>query len=603
VARDPEAGSGSRSADHWQRKYYQSLDELEKKEQQWQRLEFILRRLATRLSLAIDGQEAALDKQLETLRVALRDEHNPHRLEKLIEEVIKRVSRLDPTSSPQAQNSDQSGVLLKLLDELNIPPALERQSRYVRKKLLRESAGEELDARVKELAELLSLVIDQISETRLQKHQQQAEPPSVETTQATTQTQATSQAGSSSGLFSGLFGRKTHQQDVVQNEAPSPIQANPPESKEGDTAQLGNEAAPASGASDTPEVSALALAAETLICLLEKLQLPGDLHLQADLIKQRLEPCNDEEQLADGLKDTVEVVAGLHQRAQQDKKELEDFLRQLTGRLAELDQDIRETTRLRQQSQQAGKEVDQHVRQEVDSIELQIQQTQDLEMLKTAVQSRVIIIRDHMDHFLHQEESRHDRASRIIDRLNLQLEDTRGEVEQLRQQVVDAQLAAMRDQLTGIANRLAYDRAVSDELARFSRYASCFCLMVWDVDKFKNINDNYGHAAGDKVLAVLANVMQQSVRETDHLARYGGEEFVILLPETLISQAPALADKLRQAIGNTAFHFRGERVVITASCGLAEVRTGETALQLFSRADAALYRAKQGGRNCVELAE
>ena len=165
-----------------------------------------------------------------------------------------------------------------------------------------------------------------------------------------------------------------------------------------------------------------------------------------------------------------------------------------------------------------------------------------------------------------------------------------------------AQDKAETDALTGVPNRMAYDKRLDEEIARHQRYNTDFVLMLWDIDHFKGINDTYGHAAGDKVLKVIAGVMQQQLRETDFMARYGGEEFAVILVESDIAAAKVVGEKLRQAIEALEFHFRGTRVPVTASCGLAQAGAGNSE-QLFERADSALYSAKQKGRNRVDIAD
>jgi diguanylate cyclase len=120
------------------------------------------------------------------------------------------------------------------------------------------------------------------------------------------------------------------------------------------------------------------------------------------------------------------------------------------------------------------------------------------------------------------------------------------------------------------------------------------------VDRFKFVNDTYGHKAGDKALKVIAEILQENLRGTDFLARYGGEEFVIVMPSTALSDAFPVAEKLRAAIEASDFHYREQFVPITISCGMAGFRAGDTPETVFGRADSALYRAKKaGGNQCI----
>ncbi len=567
-----------KDSEHWRRKYYDSLDELEEREKEWTALESQLRKLATRLSLAADQYDNSFSHKLDQLRDTLRNEKNPLRLGKIIDDVVQTISRLDMERQDHGEVAPRKHDYARLLDSLNIPDSLQRQERYVRKNLARYS-DENIDEAVKDMVELLSLIIDVIASKRAEKQ------PTGETAE-----QEAPQAGKNgeTGLLASLFRRRESRSE--EKPASENMSARMPE------AQAATEAEAAEQSSLDTELN---YASETLIHLLEKLRLPDDLYVQADLIKARLQPCADPERLLEGLESTADVILEMSQRVQQEKRELEAFLLQLTERLQDLDEDIRETAQLREQTHEAGVEINRSVKQEVSNIEQSVSEALDLDKLKTSVQSRVIIIRDHMDRFMEAELDRNDRSSRLVENLRHKLSETENEVSQLREQVEQARAAAMRDQLTGINNRLAYDQRIHDELARFERYESVFSLMVWDVDKFKDINDTYGHAAGDKVLTIIANTLNSNVRETDMVARYGGEEFIVLLPETRLDQTAPLAEKLRSAIEETAFHFKGKRVVITASCGVAEVQKGDDDKSLFSRADEALYRAKQQGRNRV----
>ncbi len=570
-----------KDSEHWRRKYYDSLDELEEKEKEWTALESQLRKLATRLSLAADQYDKSFSHKLDQLRDTLRNEKNPLRLGKIIDDVAQTISRLDMERQDHNEAAPAKHDYALLLDSLNIPESLQRQERYVRKNLARYSDAN-IDEAVKDMVELLSLIIDVIASKRAEKLAT-AEP-------AERQSPQDAKSGET-GLLAGLFRRRERKPEEK-----------PASDKEPDkTSQT-----PAPGPDSTGEESSLDnelnYASETLIHLLEKLRLPDDLYVQADLIKARLQPCADPERLLEGLESTADVILEMSQRVQQEKKELEAFLLQLTERLQDLDQDIRETAQLREQSHEAGVEMNRSVKQEVSNIEQSVSEALDLNKLKTSVQSRVIIIRDHMDRFMEAEMNRNSRSSKLVENLRHKLSETETEVSRLREQVEQARAAAMRDQLTGINNRLAYDQRIHDELARFDRYGSVFSLMVWDVDRFKNINDTYGHVAGDKVLTIIANTLNSNVRETDMVARYGGEEFIVLLPETRLEQTMPLAEKLRSVIEETAFHFKGRRVVITASCGVAEVQKGDDDKSMFARADEALYKAKQQGRNRVVLA-
>lgn len=156
------------------------------------------------------------------------------------------------------------------------------------------------------------------------------------------------------------------------------------------------------------------------------------------------------------------------------------------------------------------------------------------------------------------------------------------------------------DGLTQIHNKRYLFEALDKELIRARRYERELSLAIFDIDFFKNINDQFGHLAGDHVLRELARVVQDRIRRDEVFARYGGEEFVIVLPETGLGGARALSDNLRQRVESHGFTFQGERIPVTISIGCAQLtREDRAAADLIQRADEKLYEAKRGGRNRV----
>ncbi len=162
---------------------------------------------------------------------------------------------------------------------------------------------------------------------------------------------------------------------------------------------------------------------------------------------------------------------------------------------------------------------------------------------------------------------------------------------------------AIRDELTGLANRREMDRLLADEVNRCLRYGRAMSIILVDVDHFKAINDSYGHQAGDEVLRWLGDLIRQHIRLTDHAARYGGEEFAIFLPETLADQAFLVAQLLRSAVAAAPFIFARHdkqtmRISVTVSLGVAGFPDDADSDEgLVKAADRALYRAKRQGRN------
>jgi diguanylate cyclase (GGDEF)-like protein len=162
---------------------------------------------------------------------------------------------------------------------------------------------------------------------------------------------------------------------------------------------------------------------------------------------------------------------------------------------------------------------------------------------------------------------------------------------------------ALVDGLTGLANRRQCEEALASELARLQRFGGSLALVVADLDWFKDVNDRYGHPAGDAVLREFATLLQETLRNVDLAGRWGGEEFLLILPGTHLDGGAQVAERIRAALaGRIVLSGEGEPIPITASFGVAATPPAKTAAELFSAADAALYEAKRNGKNRVETA-
>jgi len=161
---------------------------------------------------------------------------------------------------------------------------------------------------------------------------------------------------------------------------------------------------------------------------------------------------------------------------------------------------------------------------------------------------------------------------------------------------------AMTDSLSGVYNRRKVLELVQSEFVRSQRMSKSMSILMVDADFFKRINDDYGHLAGDDVIRSLANRLSHCLREYDVLGRYGGEEFIVMLPETPIAQARAVGERFRQAIVDSPLSTSSGEIAVTISVGLASIhRSDKHYTDIVERADRALYKAKDAGRNRVEL--
>lgn len=183
-----------------------------------------------------------------------------------------------------------------------------------------------------------------------------------------------------------------------------------------------------------------------------------------------------------------------------------------------------------------------------------------------------------------------------------ELRQTRQAMHQLQAELEQANRMLGEDILTKTLNRRGLDNALAREVGRVKRSRGSLSLVMADLDHFKNINDSFGHEAGDRMIVHFAELIQSVLRQADALARFGGEEFVIVLPEADITGAQMLVHRLQIMMAKTPLVFGGKEITASFSAGIAQHKDNEEGVDLLRRADIALYAAKAAGRNCFRVA-
>ncbi|HUT23848.1 MAG TPA: GGDEF domain-containing protein, partial [Sumerlaeia bacterium] len=190
--------------------------------------------------------------------------------------------------------------------------------------------------------------------------------------------------------------------------------------------------------------------------------------------------------------------------------------------------------------------------------------------------------------------------------LQEKLAEANHRTQNLAKKLERAEKEALVDPLTELYNRRAFDREVEKMLRRYEEEGVGFSLVVSDIDNFKKFNDEFGHLVGDDVLRIVGQILKHSVKRTDFASRYGGEEFFVLLPETALNNARAVAERIRGRLADKEFIVAktGERVGrITVSLGVSATRPGDTVESLIERADKSLFLGKQDGGNTIRSEE
>lgn len=560
--------------DKWKYKYLETLEDLEEKERIWHKSDESLRHGLSRLALLSTGIDASLDVQLTKLRRALQDQAKNDYLNEIIAKISNYLKKMDDQSSDAVAQSTLSAseLLMGIVKSIDFPSACQPQLKQLHKALKKNDADDHIDQLTKQFTSLVVSAFYQEGEAVAPAAEKQ-EPKS--------------------GWLKKIFsGDEKQAQPAAAEAVPESVEKKPPAPVE----KSSDSSAPISNRVDTvaPENRMLETA---LLGFVEGLSFPSQFEARVTSLRDKLVAGLKADGVPVVVKNLIALVVDTQQQLENEKEELEIFLKQLGERLQEIDAmvDGAETNRLA--SLVSGRKLDEMVKAQVNDIEQTVQDGADVVQMKGAIQGSIENIRQHLADQRQEEEQRQDELEQQLKSVNERLVQMEGESDRLRARLAEERVQAMTDPLTNVPNRLGYDKRVAQEFSRWQRYKSPLSLLVCDIDFFKKINDNYGHKAGDRALMAISKSMDLHIRETDFLARVGGEEFVVLLPETGLEEAKVVAEKLRKGVEACVFVYDGKPVPITISGGIAEFAEGDKVDEVYIRADKALYRAKEQGRN------
>ena len=305
-------------------------------------------------------------------------------------------------------------------------------------------------------------------------------------------------------------------------------------------------------------------------------------------------------ELAAVLDRTADLIRGHGETLARERRHASAILADVTKRLEEMAGYLTESsddTRSRFADTAA---VNDTVISQVRELHAEVHGATELHHLQMTVSARLETVTRQVLDFRSREETRLVEYSGRAESMRTRIADLERETKELHSKLDRERHGARIDALTRLANRKSFDERFAEEVQRRAQSDLPVTMLLWDLDNFKIINDTYGHRAGDRVLQSVATCFIGGLRAEDFVARIGGEEFVVLLTGLPFERVLQIAEDLRLGVAALRFHFRGAPVRVTVSCGLTELRSADAVGAAFDRADAALYRAKHGGKNvCI----
>jgi diguanylate cyclase len=315
-------------------------------------------------------------------------------------------------------------------------------------------------------------------------------------------------------------------------------------------------------------------------------------------LKQRLESSTNVAALLAYSDDLIDIVQAYARQALEERDEVANFVKELGTNLLEMENQLLMSLTQTQETYQFNSQFSESLQGQLEDIKDSFSINRSLEELRGFVFSKLKSIRAALENKRMQDEIYLQNTNEKMGGLQKNFHEMQKEVGRIQKKAKILEQEVLLDSLTGIHNRRAYELRIKEEMHRYQRYGQSFSLVVFDIDHFKKVNDEYGHQAGDKCLREIARRIKPFLRECDFLARYGGEEFIIILTGTSEDDAHRVAEKIRRLIENTRFLYRGQQVPMTISLGTTEVKpTDQDTTVVFRRADEAMYQAKKAGRN------
>ncbi len=306
---------------------------------------------------------------------------------------------------------------------------------------------------------------------------------------------------------------------------------------------------------------------------------------------------------ADWLNSTMKIVSVYFDSISVKNKELEEFLHLTMQYLAETESYLTGELSSTQDKFDQDRQFEKDISVNMNGIEKDLDSADNLDRLKSAVLNKIKKINLRIEKKREQDMNLLRNTEKTLVDMTSRIKDIKMEAEEIQRKSKEIESESVRDILTGLYNRKAYDEKIMETMANFRRYDVDTSLIICDIDFFKKINDGFGHKVGDLALKKLSFLMNEKLRKNDFISRYGGEEFAIILPHTNLEDAKSAGEGIRAYINESIFSYRDKTIPLTISVGISTFRKDDDPVTVFERADRALYMAKKSGRNTIKTEE
>lgn len=580
---------------NWREKYLDALDAQDVLEKQFSAQQEVLRRALVRMSVAADGQDETLDQIMVQLREKLRNSADSQGFDSLVTRLEQAAIAFETQREQSAQDIRQAlSNTLKPLEQFNL-------SRHIKKDISQFLT--QLPERSKKVR-LYPALLEQLASIQQQALQEIEQPKlSLLGKLLSGKTTSTTATGSTPPNYVDAIKDTVSDDTAVDHLKTDDGSRNQADAHVATTATtVGDEYTTQVAASHPRDAQAIspefsAKITRVLSDFLTSLENEVVIKEKVSAIRHKVEQGLDNTALIPTLENVRDLVMEAYLAANQ---AFAKYLNNVNQELAEIYSLLGGAVQSSVHEREASRQLQENMMREMQTLEADTTNAVDLNQLKNQVKSQLGNIRQAIDSYQQTDNAQHNLAQQLAT-LGAKIKTMEVEAEKNRSTLEKHRHKAMHDPLTELPNREAYNERARTEVQRWERYRRPLCLAIFDIDHFKNINDNYGHQAGDRVLKVIGRSIAKRLREADFFCRYGGEEFVALLPETTGDAALVALDKIRTAIANASFNYKEQPLEITVSVGISAFKPSDQLEDVFERADRALYNAKSSGRNCSRL--